>query len=131
MIEASELRSLRKCVLTLRADPAAVHRPELRFVREWLRSLGAALPPAPAAVVTESESSSGSELDADLRPRASARDAALPPPPRGDPTQPTDAAARERAAELKVRMAVTCALDARDTPGVYLLSAWAERWRAG
>merc|ERR1719506_1122707 len=103
MIEASELRSLRKCVLTLRADPAAVHRPELRFVREWLRSLGAALPPAPAAVVTESESSSGSELDADLRPRASARDAALPPPPRGDPTQPTDAAARERAAELKAR----------------------------
>ena len=87
-MDVTELRALRKAVSMLRAEPGAVQRPELAFLREYLVSLGAALPLPPAAVVTDSESdTSGSELDSDLLPRVDvpAADRA-PVPARGDPT---------------------------------------------
>ena len=47
-LSPATLAELRTAVAALKADPALLHDPDLAFVRTWLSTLGATLPPAPA-----------------------------------------------------------------------------------
>lgn len=48
VMDAANLPALRASIEALRADPAALHAPELAFFRGYLEELGASLPSKPA-----------------------------------------------------------------------------------
>ena len=47
-LSSATLSELRTAVAALKADPALLHEADLSFLRTWLTSLGATIPPPPA-----------------------------------------------------------------------------------
>ena len=59
-LSSATLSELRTAVAALKADPALLHEADLSFLRTWLTSLGATIPPPPAKPEAP-------DSDADLR----------------------------------------------------------------
>ena len=65
-MEEAHLDGVRHVVTMLQAALNVLHRPELRFLLEFLQQLNAELPPPPPELLSSSEASSGSEVEPDI-----------------------------------------------------------------